>query len=471
MDLVSKNIQKLLGPKGWISPEDCLPWKRDWLNQYGQEPLGIARPKSTSEVSEVLRLCHTSRVSVVPQGGNTGLVGGGVLGTPGGIILSLERMNTISVPDLLSGTIVVESGVILGNLVQFLSSRQLIFPLRLGSEGSAQIGGLIATNAGGSHAFRHGMMQDLVLGLEVVLPNGVIWNGMRRVQKDNTGYQLRKLFCGSEGTLGVVTKAVLKLSPQPKQCCSALLALRNAEDLVTVATKLRADCGEFLAAIEFFSDIGLGIALKHIPDLDFPLKTRTPFYILAEVDSCSMQVPLDSIFSAILEWGVNKGIVADGAIAMSEAQRAVFWRLREEQPEGQRLRGAQIKHDISVPLGRLVDFLYQANEECNKLLKGVLINPFGHLGDGNIHYNLSPPEGQDDFLNLDSQISMKLSRLATVMDGSFAAEHGIGRAKILMADVLTDPIEISLMKSLKDAIDADHILNPGVLFVSSLPEN
>ena len=156
---------------------------------------------------------------------------------------------------------------------------------------------------------------------------------------------------------------------------------------------------------------------------------------------------------------------------MSEAQRAVFWRLREEQPEGQRLRGAQIKHDISVPLGRLVDFLYQANEECNKLLKGVLINPFGHLGDGNIHYNLSPPEGQDDFLNLDSQISMKLSRLATVMDGSFAAEHGIGRAKILMADVLTDPIERSLMKSLKDAIDADHILNPGVLFVSSLPEN
>jgi FAD/FMN-containing dehydrogenase len=463
VDVLSTKLIALLGIKGWVGPEDCLPWQRDWLDQYGEVPLGVARPKSTAEVSDVLRLCHVEGVPVVPQGGNTGLVGAGVLGKPGGVILSLSRMNAISSPDLSGGSISVEAGVILEQLHQSLEGTGLMFPMHLGSEGSAQVGGLIATNAGGSHAFRYGMMQELVLGLDVVLADGTIWNGMRAVQKDNAGYQLRKLFCGSEGTLGVVTKAILKLSPEPKQQLTALLAVRDASGLVKLAKKLRAEGGEFLTAMEFFSDVGLGIALENIPGLVFPLQSRASFYLLVEAGSGSMQVPLDSILSEVMEWGMDEGIVADGALAMSEAQRAAFWRLREEQPEGQRRLGAQLKHDLSVPPGRLDEFLDRANDECREVLNGVLINPFGHLGDGNVHYNLSPPPGQQDFSGLDSEFAVKLGRLATVMAGSFAAEHGIGRTKIVLADVLRDPVERNLMAQLKKSLDDSNQLNPGVL--------
>jgi len=280
VDVLSTKLKALLGPKGWIGPEDCQPWQRDWLDQYGEVPLCVARPKSTSEVADVLRLCHAEGVPVVPQGGNTGLVGAGVLGEPGGVIISLGRMNAISPPDLSGGSISVEAGVILGQLHQSLEGTGLMFPMHLGSEGSAQVGGLVATNAGGSHAFRYGMMQDLVLGLEVVLADGTIWNGMRAVQKDNAGYQLRKLFCGSEGTLGIVTRAILKLSPEPKQQLTALLAVRDASGLLKLAAKLRAESGEFLSAMEFFSDIGLDIAIENIPGLVFPLQREHRFMCL-----------------------------------------------------------------------------------------------------------------------------------------------------------------------------------------------
>jgi FAD/FMN-containing dehydrogenase len=463
VDVLSTKLMALLGPKGWIGPEECQQWQRDWLDQYGEVPLGVARPKSTAEVAEVLRLCHAEGVPVVPQGGNTGLVGAGVLGEPGGVILSLSRMNAISSPDLSGGSISVEAGVILEQLHQSLEGTGLMFPMHLGSEGSAQVGGLVATNAGGSHAFRYGMMQDLVLGLEVVLADGTVWNGMRAVQKDNAGYQLRKLFCGSEGTLGIVTRAILKLSAEPRQQLTALLAVRDAPGLVKLATKLRAESGEFLTALEFFSDVGLDMALKNIPGLVFPLQSRASFYLLVEAGSGSMQVPLDSILTEVLEWGLSEDIVADGALAMSEAQRAAFWRLREEQPEGQRRLGAQLKHDLSVPPGQLVDFLDRANDVCSEVLKGVTINVFGHLGDGNVHYNLSPPLGRRDFLGLDSEFAIKLSKLATVMGGSFAAEHGIGRTKIVLADILRDPMERNLMAQLKKSLDDTNQLNPGVL--------
>ena len=463
MDVLSKKLTVLLGHKGWIAPADCQPWQRDWLDQHGKVPLGVALPKSTVEVGEVLRLCRAEGILVVPQGGNTGLVGAGVLDKPGGVIISLARMNTISPPDLSGGSIAVDAGVILEYLHQALEGKGLIFPMHMGSEGSAQIGGLIATNAGGSHAFRYGMMQDLVLGLEVVLADGTIWNGMRAVQKDNAGYQLRKLFCGSEGTLGIVTRAILKLSPEPKQYFTALLAVKDSLGLVKLAAKLREEGGEFLTAMEFFSDVGLDIALANIPGLVFPLQNRTSFYLLIEAGSGSMQVPLDSILSGVMEWGINDGIVADGGLAKSEAQRAAFWRLREEQPEGQRRLGVQLKHDISVPPSQLVDFLNCANDECSEILKGVRINTFGHLGDGNVHYNLSPPLGHRNFLGLDSEFAIKLGRLATDMGGSFAAEHGIGRTKVELSDRLRDPVERNLMARLKKALDEDNQLNPGVI--------
>ena len=461
--VLSKKLLALLGPKGWIAPEDCLPWQRDWLDQYGEVPLGVARPASTAEVSEVLRLCGAEGVPVVPQGGNTGLVGAGVLDQPGGVIVSLGRMNAISAPDLSGDSVLVEAGAILENLHKSLEGTGLMFPMHLSSEGSAQVGGLVATNAGGSHAFRYGMMQDLVLGLEVVLADGSVWNGMRAVQKDNAGYQLRKLFCGSEGTLGIVTRAILRLSPEPRQRVTALLAVKDSSGLVKLATKLRVEAGEFLNAMEFFSDVGLDIALKNIPSLTFPLQSRTSFYLLLEAGSGSMQVPLDSILDEVMTWGMDNGIVTDGALATSFAQSAAFWRLREEQPEGQRRLGAQIKHDISVPPAKLVDFLDRASVECIEILEGIRINPFGHLGDGNVHFNLSPPPGKQDFLGLDNEFSIKLAKLAASMGGSFAAEHGVGRAKIVLADLLRNPVEQELMVRIKISLDDTGLLNPGVL--------
>lgn len=462
MNLEDK-LASLLGEQGWIGAADSAAWRRDWLSKFGELPLGVARPISIAEVSAVLKLCAAVEVPVVPQGGNTSLAGAAVLGSKGGVILSLSRMDKIGEVDKAGGTITVGAGVVLANLHEQLDGSGLMFPLHIGAEGSAQIGGLIGTNAGGSHAFRYGMMQDLVLGLEVVLPDGTVWDGMRRVQKDNAGYQLRKLFCGAEGTLGVVTRAVLKLVPAPISETACLLAVSDIASAIEVAAHCRAKAGEFLTALEFFSDSGLEMALRHIPDLTFPLPQRSPFYILVEAGAGSPQVPIDAIFSEIMEECFNLGLVVDGAIAMSKAQRNAFWRIREEQPEGQRREGAQLKHDLSVPPQLLADFLERASTECQSILEGVRINPFGHLGDGNVHFNLSPPIGQKGFFGMEETFALRLGRLANEMGGSFAAEHGVGRAKVMLADQLRGPLERALMARLKTAFDRAGILNPGVI--------
>lgn len=448
---------------GWLIGADTQGAARDWLDRYGEPPLGVAKPRSTEEVAKVLAACHAAGVAVVPQGGNTGLCGAAVLGSAGGVILSLARLNTICAPDPVSGSIEVGAGVILAALHQSLDGSGLMFPLHLGAEGSAQIGGLIGTNAGGSHAFRYGMMSDLVLGLEVVLADGTVWNGLRAVQKDNAGYALRKLFCGSEGTLGVVTRAILRMSTAPRQRATALLAFPDETATVTFGARLRAEAGEFLNGLEFFSDVGLRMAERHIHGIRYPLDTRGGCYLLAEVASGSDLVPLDDILGRVLEWGMEEGLVLDGSVAASDAQRAAFWRIREEQPEGQRLEGPQLKHDISVPPGRIADFIAEGSAICQALLPGTRINPFGHLGDGNIHYNLSPPAGASDFGGREAELAFQLGQLATAMGGSFAAEHGLGRAKLALADRLRPAVERELMRSIRAALDPDGILNPGVL--------
>lgn len=463
MSALAQELLALLGPKGWLTGADVAGYDRDWLDRYGANPLGVARPASTAEVSAVVAACHRAGVPVVPQGGNTGLCGAAVCGSEGGVILSLARMQAIGTPDPATGAVEVEAGAILAELHSALEGHGLIFPLHLGAEGTARIGGLIGTNAGGSHAFRYGMMQDLVLGLEVVLADGRIWDGLRSVQKDNAGYQLRKLFCGAEGTLGVVTRAVLRLFPEPRQRATALVALPDLAALTTFGTALRADAGEFLSGLEFFCDFGLELALRHVEGLEFPLETRAPWYLLVEIGSGSLRVPLEAILEEALERGFESGQIVDGTIAMSEAQRATLWRLREEQPEGQRLEGAQLKHDLSVPPGRLEAFLTEAGGLCESLLPGVRINPFGHLGDGNTHYNLTPPEGRADFGNLAPALAEALGGLAGRYGGSFAAEHGLGRSKIALADGLRGGVERDLMRRIKDAFDPQDILNPGVV--------
>ena len=453
----------LLGPRGWLSGEDTGPFRRDWLDRFGVPPLGVARPANTGEAARVVKMCHAAGIAVVPQGGNTGLCGGGVAHRPDAVILTLSRMNGMADPDPGDGSLLVECGTVLAALHATLAPRGLIFPMHLGSEGAAAIGGLIGTNAGGSHAFRYGTMQDLVLGLEVVLPDGAVWNGLRAVQKDNAGYGLRKLFCGAEGTLGVVTRAVLRLYPAPKLRTTALLVVPDFRAAVAFGAFLRGEAGEFLSALEFFSDFGLDLALTHVAGLTFPLETRGPVYLLVELESGSPRVPLDEILTVALERGMAEGLISDGALATSDAQRAHFWKLREEQPEGQRREGAQRKHDISVPPAGLARFIEAGGAVCAAILPGVRINAFGHLADGNIHYNLSPPEGGSGFGEEAEELGQALAELATRMGGSFAAEHGLGRAKIAMADRNRSPVERTLMARLKSAFDPAGIMNPGVL--------
>lgn len=463
MENLAEKLKEILGEKGWVTGAGAASWQRDWLNRYGEMPLGVARPNSTAQVAQVMAACHAAGVVVVPQGGNTGLCGAAVLGAAGGVILQMSRMAAIAAPDPASGTLLVEAGVVLAQVHASLEASGQMFPLHLGAEGSAQIGGLIGTNAGGSQAFRYGMMSDLVLGLEVVFADGTVWDGLRAVQKDNAGYALRRLFCGAEGSLGIVTRAVLRLHPEPAQRATALLALPDMEAAVALGLHLRAEMGEFLAGLEFFSDLGLSLALKHVAGLALPLQSRGGCYLLVEVTAGSARVPLEDILGAALEWGMEAGLVSDGTLAASEAQRAAFWRLREEQPEGQRLEGPQLKHDISVPPGRIAAFVAAGAVICQALVPGVRINPFGHLGDGNIHYNLTPPEGAADFAGQAGALALQLARLATGMGGSFAAEHGLGRAKIGLADALRPASERGAMRAIKRAFDPAGLLNPGVI--------
>ncbi|CAM3842312.1 FAD-binding oxidoreductase [Paracoccus yeei] len=456
-------LAAILGPRGWIPGHEAAPWQRDWLDCYGERPLGVARPASTDEVAAVAAACHAAGVPVVPQGGNTGLCGGAVLGQAGGVILSLARMADIGTPDPASGSIEVGAGAVLQCVHEALHGSGLMFPLHLGAEGSAQIGGLIGTNAGGSHAFRYGMMGDLVLGVEAVLADGTVWNGLRAVQKDNAGYPLRRLLCGAEGTLSIVTRAVLRLVPEPRQRATALLTLPDLTAATAFGIRLRAEAGEFLTGLEFFSGLGLDLALEHVPGLAMPLETRGSCYLLVEVASGSALVPLDDILGGVLEQGMEDGLVLDGALAASEAQRAAFWRLREEQPEGQRREGPQLKHDISVPPGRIADFVAEGATLCEGLVPGVRINPFGHLADGNIHYNLTPPAGVAGFAGRDQDLGLALAKLAARMGGSFAAEHGLGRAKIALADAVRPAVERRIMARIKAAFDADGMLNPGAV--------
>ncbi|MBE7182823.1 MAG: FAD-binding oxidoreductase [Methylobacterium mesophilicum] len=452
-----------LGPSGFLStPDTMTPYTRDWLDRFGDTPLGVARPAGTEEVAATLRLCREHGLAVTPQGGNTGLNGGSVLGpAQRGIVLSLGRMNRLLDLDPLGFTATVEAGMVLSALHERLAAADLSFPLHLGAEGSAQVGGLIATNAGGSHAFRFGAMGDLVLGLEVVLPDGTVWNGARALLKDNAGYQLRRLFAGSEGTLGVVTKAVLRLQPAPRARATALLALEGFEEALEVGRRLRRDAGEMLSAMEFFPETGLALLLRHVPGTMRPFARPHPLYLLVELSSSAATVALEALLEATLAEAFEAGLVADALIAANASQRAAFWRLREEMPEGQRREGAQIKHDVSVPVARLGAFVAEATRAVEAVLPGLRVNPFGHLGDGNVHFNLSPPEGEKGFDGREGALSRAIHAVTIAHAGSIAAEHGLGQAKVALADETRDGAERALMRRIKQALDPDWTLNPG----------
>jgi FAD/FMN-containing dehydrogenase len=462
---VVEQLKTVLGDGAYLTaPEDMSPYLTDRRGLFAARTALVARPGSTEQVCEVVKICAETGVGIVPQGGNTGLVGGSVPDDSGAeLLLSLSRMNAVREVDRLNSTATVEAGCILADVQRVAEEAGLLFPLSLAAEGSCQIGGNLATNAGGTAVLRYGNARDLVLGLEVVTASGEVWNGLRRLRKDNTGYDLKQLFLGSEGTLGVITAAVVKLFPRPKQVHAAFLALSS----VDAATDLLMSCyeavGEALSTFEYLDHTSVELPLRYVPDTRRPLAKTYDHYVFLEIGSTREDDDLSERLETILEAGYESGEILDATIAQTGAQRDALWRLREAIPEATRTAGAGIKHDVSVPVSRVPEFLQSAGEIVRRLHPDALIVSFGHLGDGNIHYNLTQPDGVsvEDFLAPEAALREAIYELVASLDGSFSAEHGIGRLKRDALERYRAGTEIEMMRALKRALDPDNILNPG----------
>ena len=462
---IIERLTDLLGPNGVIVDEPTMaPYLVDWRALYGGPALAVARPATTEEVSAVVRLCAEAGVSVVPQGGNTGLVGGAApLAHGRQIVLSLGRMNRIRALDPVDYTMTVEAGCILKDLQDAAVAADRFFPLSLGAEGTCQIGGTIATNAGGMNVLRYGNARDLVLGLEAVLPDGRVWNGLRRLRKDNTGYDLKHLLIGSEGTLAVITAAVLHLFPRPVETATALLAVPKVAAALEVFTHLRADSGDLLSSAELMPRTGIELALANVAGATFPLELTHAFHLLVQLASSRRGSDLSEILEATLAQALEENLVLDGTIAASQGQADALWFLREAIVEGQRLHGVQIKHDVSVPVSRIPVFIERATRAVETALPGTLVVAFGHIGDGNIHFNLSPPPGADDatFLERGAALTRLVHDTAADLDGSISAEHGLGQLKRLEIRRYKPGLEMELMERIKRSFDPADLINPG----------
>lgn len=455
-------VKRAVGPKGWRDDAETLaPHLKEWRDLWhGRTPL-LVMPASVDEVSAVVTLAAEAGVALVPQGGNTGLVGASVPSEDGTeLLVSLKRLNRIRAVDARDYSLVAEAGCVLEDVHRAANDVDRLFPLSLASQGSAQIGGLLSTNAGGINVLRYGNARDLVLGLEVVLPDGRVWNGLRRLRKDNTGYALKHLFMGAEGTLGIITAAALKLFARPRHVETAFIAVETPAAAIDLLARLRDACGEMVSAFELMARQPLDFVLEHIPASADPLAAPAPWYVLAEVAGT---VPLADRFTEALGRAVEDGLVADAVIAQSGDQRQALWHLRESMSEAQRYEGGSIKHDISVPTSSVPEFLARADAAVRKLEPSLRICAFGHAGDGNIHYNLSQPVGMDKQAYLDRwfEFNRVVHDIVADLDGSFSAEHGIGRLKVGELERYRDPVELDLMRTIKAALDPHGIMNPG----------
>jgi len=428
---------------------------------YSGSALAVVRPRDTAEVSFVVEQCAAAGVPIVPQGGNTGLVGGGV--PYGGVVLSLTRLDRIRAVDPVNATMTVEAGCILKTVQDAADAADCLFPLSLAAEGSCRIGGNLATNAGGVSVLRYGNARELTLGVEVVLADGRVWNGLSALRKDNTGYDLKDLFVGSEGTLGIITAAVLKLFPKPKARATAFVGCASPQAALDLFQRLRSGVGDMLTAFEYMPQFALDIVLKHVSGAVRPLAGEHGSYALIELTSPQADADLQGAFETVLGQAIEDGIVEDATIAASEAQRHALWQLREELSDVQRLEGGSIKHDVAVPVSRVADFIEEATRACEAAMPEVRVCAFGHFGDGNIHFNLSQPVGMDKatFLGEWERFNRIVHDIVAQMGGSISAEHGIGLIKRDELLRYKDPVAIDLMRTLKRALDPHNILNPG----------
>jgi FAD/FMN-containing dehydrogenase len=444
-----------------VEPSALAPHLVEERRLYRGSAIAVVRPRDTEEVAFVVAQCAKHGVPVVPQGGNTGLVGGGV--PFGGVVLSLGRLSRIREIDPVNATITAEAGCTLQSVQQAAAAVDRFFPLSLASEGSCQIGGNLSTNAGGTAVIRYGNARDLVLGLEVVLADGRVWNGLKGLRKDNSGYDLKNLFVGSEGTLGIITAAVLKLLPMPRARVTALVGCASPHHALQVFDRLRASAGDALTAFEFMPRFALEMVLKHAPGAVRPLAGDHPSYALIELSSPDPDANLAEELETILAQAIEDNLLEDATIAASEAQNRGLWHLRESMSEVQEREGGSIKHDVSVPVSRVAEFIDKATEACEAAMPNVRVCAFGHFGDGNIHFNLSQPVGMDKaaFLRHWKRFNRLVHDIVASMNGSIAAEHGIGLIKRDELLLYKDPVAIDLMRTLKRALDPENILNPG----------
>ena len=472
MNIIPQHIEKLKeisGPKGWIDDPDSMPpFLVEPRDKYqGKTPL-ILLPDSTETVAAIVSYCANHKIAIVPQGGNTGLVGGSIPTTSGHeILVSLKRLNQIRETDPHNQTMTVEAGCILSDIQDLARKIDFLFPLSLAAEGSCMIGGNLSTNAGGVNVLHYGNMRSLVLGLEVVLPSGEIWHGLNGLRKDNTGYDLKQMFIGAEGTLGIITAATLKLYAYPHEKQTALVAVPNPAAAIEFLTIARTISGGCITAFELMPRIGMEIVTRHMPGLRDPMSNAHDWYVLLECTSSLSRdlLDLEQVMERILTEAMEKELVRDGVIAKNQTERGNLWGLRENLSEAQRHEGGSIKHDISLPISAIPAFLEEAGELVENFIPGSRPVPFGHLGDGNLHYNISQPLAMDkqEFLDKWPQLNRKIHDIVKKFNGSFSAEHGIGRMKTDEMSHYKTKVEMNMMRQIKNTLDPDNIMNPGVI--------
>ena len=458
-------FRALLGPAGVLTdPADIAPALSDWRSLYQGQAMAVLRPASTEEVAACVRICAQAGVPIVPQGGNTSMVGGATPSEDGrSVVLSLARLNRIRAIDPVDMTMTAEAGVVLKTAQDAAADAGCLFPLSLGAEGTATIGGVLSTNAGGNTTVRYGNARELMLGLEVVLPDGQVWNGLRRLRKDNTGYALRHLFVGAEGTLGIVTAATLRLYAQPRANEVLFCSVRDEDAALAVFQRFRAVDETAIRAFEYMSGVGVDFAVKHIPGVSLPVADRADHYILVDLASTRADADLQGLAEQVLGAAMEEGEVLDAVIGGNEAKRQAIWRIREEHPEAQRKEGASVKNDVSVPVSKVPELIRRASAACIALIPGTRPVPFGHMGDGNIHMNLEQPVDMDgaEFLARSHDIMDTVNEVVRDLDGSFSAEHGIGRLKTDMMESWRGGAELDAMQRIKAALDPQGIMNPG----------
>jgi len=460
-----REIKTVVGEAGMVcDAERMQSYLSDWRNAYHGKAAMVVRPASTEQVAAVLRLCNRYEVAVVPQGGNTGLCGGSIPDASGTqVVMSMTRMNQIRDVDAVNETITVEAGVILQKVQEAAAEAGRLFPLSLGAEGSCTLGGNLATNAGGTAVLRYGNMRDLTLGLEVVLPDGKIWNGLRGLRKDNTGYDLKHLFIGSEGTLGIITAAVLKLYPGVRSMTTAWVALPSADAAVQLIGLVRGLCGDRLTGFELMSRQSVEFVLRHVAGCTDPFAEAHSWYVLIELSDTQPEASLNELLEVAIGEAFEHGLVADAVLAGSEAQVAALWAIREGISEAQNHEGPSLKHDISVPVSAIPAFIKSTDQHLLDRFPGVRIVAYGHVGDGNLHYNISKPVGTDDaaFKAQHEAIMHVIYEATTRFHGSISAEHGLGQAKRAAANLYKDPLELGLMRAIKTTLDPKGLMNPG----------